>query len=111
MAYPIIRHKENIISQTPAICIYILEQNGYGINDPLQRIYALQVVLTIWDAFTEWISKINKAIGFGKWIQTRIGSYLQVIEEQLKRNNDGKGWFFGDKVSVADVFVVDFMRS
>eukprot|EP01084_Bolivina_argentea_P314729 545148_1 len=109
-AYPIVKHKENIISQTPAICMYILGQTEYKIENELERIYALQIVLTVWDAFTEWTGKINKTIGFGGWITSRIGSYLSVLENQLKRNNEGKGWYFGDKASVADVFVADFMR-
>eukprot|EP00483_Globobulimina_turgida_P001915 UN01917 len=76
----------------------------------VEKIYALQVALTAADTWSEWYNKKNKAVGFGKWITNRIGNFLAVLENQLKRNNDGKGWFFGDKPTIADVFVADFMR-
>ena len=118
-AYPILRHNKGetendsiVISQTAIICEYILSENGYGLTDRLQQLYSLQIALTIWDAWSDFAGKINRAIGFDKWITTRIGSYLNVFQEQLKRNGkEGKeGYFFGDKPSVADVFLVDFMR-
>ena len=34
---------------------------------------------------------------------------IDVLQAQLKRNNDGKGYYFGDKISIADIFVCDFI--
>eukprot|EP01084_Bolivina_argentea_P199589 341493_1 len=52
-AVPILKHGDIIISQTPAICVYVMEKYGFVPDDPLQRIYALQVTLTVADALSE----------------------------------------------------------
>lgn len=109
-AYPIVKYKDILISQTPVICQYILNENGFKCDNKLDEYHSMQVALTIWDMWDEYAFKKNKAIGFDKWITNRIGSFLNVLQAQLQRNNDGKGYFFGDKICIADIFMCDFMR-
>lgn len=71
--------------------------------------HALSTALTALDAFNEWAGKLNKMIGYDKWITNRIGSFLAVFNAALKRNDEGKGWIIGDKPSIADLCVVDLM--
>eukprot|EP00484_Ammonia_sp_Unknown_P000724 CAMPEP_0197020498 /NCGR_PEP_ID=MMETSP1384-20130603/1299_1 /TAXON_ID=29189 /ORGANISM="Ammonia sp." /LENGTH=265 /DNA_ID=CAMNT_0042448135 /DNA_START=60 /DNA_END=854 /DNA_ORIENTATION=+ len=116
-AYPILVHNKDgdtehpvIVSQTAAICEYILSENGYEIEDRMDRIYALQTALTVWDAWSEFYGKMNHFLGFEKWIDSRIASYLDVLEAQLSRHKEGAEWFYAEKPSIADVFLVDLMR-
>ena len=110
IAYPIIKYGKNVISQTPVICEYIMNENGFKCKDKMDEYYCRQIVLTVWDIWDEWAFKQNKSMGYDKWITNRVGSFLEVFTQQLKRNKDGKEWYFGDKISVADIFVCDLMR-
>jgi len=109
-AYPIVKYKDIVISQTAIVCQYILNENGFKCDNKLDEYHSMQVALTVWDAWDEWAFKKNKTLGFDKWITNRIGSFLDVLQAQLQRNNDGKGYFFGDKICIADIFVCDLMR-
>ena len=45
------------------------------------------------------------------FIKTRIYKFFKTLEAQLKQNDGGKGFYFDDKPSIADVFVYDiFVR-
>merc|ERR1712087_299578 len=41
----------------------------------------------------------------------RLSKHLQVLSAELKRNNGGKGWFYGDSVTFVDIYVATFMRA
>ena len=41
-AYPILKHKDVVISQTPIICQYILNENGFKCNDKLDEYHGMQ---------------------------------------------------------------------
>jgi len=118
-AYPVLRHNKKIgatetepvvISQTVAIVQYILSVHGRCPEDKVDEMHALSTALTALDAWNEWMFKKNKWIGFEGWITNRIGSFLAVFNAALKRNDGGKGWFFGDSPCIADLFVVDLLR-
>merc|ERR1712242_595032 len=102
--------KEVVISQTAAIVSDVLSANGYCPSDKTKELQSMSTALTALDAWNEWAGKVNKVLGYDKWITNRIGSFVNVLQAVLKRNNEGKGWMFGDNPSVADLCVVDLMR-
>eukprot|EP01084_Bolivina_argentea_P297524 512595_1 len=106
-AFPIVKHGDQLLSQTPAIIQYILAIGKVGPTDPLKAAQAMQVALTAADVWSEWFGKQDPP---KEWITKRVYDFCKVLNNQLKRNNDGKGFYFGDKPCIADIFVADFMR-
>ena len=94
-----------ILSQSVAISTYIAEKFDLMPNNPIDKAHALQVVLTCVDVVQESWKMIKIA-----WQSRRLPKFLTVLENNLKQNKEGKEWFFGDKVSIADAYVADFMR-
>lgn len=41
----------------------------------------------------------------------RLSRHIELFTAELGRNNGGKGWFYGDKVSFVDICVATFMRA
>ena len=41
----------------------------------------------------------------------RVSKHLEVLSAELKRNNDGEGWFYGDRITFVDIYVATFMRA
>ncbi|XP_056001226.1 S-crystallin SL11-like [Ostrea edulis] len=41
--------------------------------------------------------------------QNKTGPYMDILEEILKENNGGDGFFVGDKISMADILVFDML--
>jgi len=111
-AFPVLKIDGALLSQTFPICAYVMGKAGMVPKDLIQRAQAAQVALTAADLFTEYWAECNKTDEDIKddWIKGRGYSFLSVLEAQLKQNNGGKGFYFGDKVSVADLYVADFMR-
>ena len=38
-------------------------------------------------------------------------TFTQVLSAELKRNNGGKGWFYGDTITFVDIYVATFIRA
>ena len=36
---------------------------------------------------------------------------MDVVSAELNRNNEGKGWFYGDSITFIDIYVATFMRA
>mmetsp|Transcript_11764 Transcript_11764/g.14755 ORF Transcript_11764/g.14755 Transcript_11764/m.14755 type:complete len:711 (-) Transcript_11764:29-2161(-) len=116
-AVPIIKKGNFVLSQTPAIGGYLAEQLNLlptNINDKYQ---AMAVVLLVWDLVAEVVNSDRELATddakFDKLWGKENGRFIKilcVVEKQLKQNNGGKGYFFGDKVSYVDCFVCDVMR-
>ena len=68
--------------------------------------------MTAADAFDElWLFhyKHNKE-PTEDWIKTRIYKFFKTLQAQLMQNKEGKGWYFDDQISIADVFVYDLLN-
>jgi len=127
-ALPTVTHGDDLsLSQSTNILLFLGEVFGIQPKDPYHRALANQVSLTVYDVLVECYQK-RREVNYGEldkmkdedkekavkalngFLDTRFASYLELIQEQLSRNNKGKGWFFEDSVSVADVQVADLMR-
>ena len=53
----------------------------------------------------------NKALDEFTKKDGRLSKHLDVLTAELNRNNKGKGWFYGDKVTFIDIYVATFMRA
>lgn len=53
----------------------------------------------------------NKALDEFTQKDGRLSKHLDVFTAELLRNNKGKGWFYGDKVTFVDIYVATFMRA
>jgi len=122
-AFPIVSHNDNVVlSQSTNIILFLGDVLGLAPDNIVERAYANQIQLTIYDTLLEVsykrreIEKEDKKTqeekdqALNNFLDTRFSSFLEVIEQQLKRNNEGKGWFFGDKVTFADVQANELMR-
>mgnify|MGYP001049660934 FL=1 len=47
--------------------------------------------------------------GMDNWVSETLPQKLELLENRLKQNKDGKGWFVGEKVTMADVQVFQFL--
>ena len=41
----------------------------------------------------------------------RMSKHIDVLTAELNRNNGGKGWFYGDKITFVDIYAATFMRA
>jgi len=122
-AFPVVAHDSGItVSQSTNILLFLGEVLGLAPDDVVERALANQVQLTVYDALSEGGNKrqeVNKddqksneqkQTVLNEFYNGRFASFLELIEAQLKRNGEGKGWFFGNKVTFADIQVADLLR-
>jgi len=121
-AMPIVAHANDLVlSQSTNIMLFLGDKFGLSPDNAIERALANQVQLTVYDVFSEISNKrqeLNKGNNtedekqqtLNEFLNTRFSTFLEFFEAQLKRNNDGKGWFFGNKPTFADVQVADLMR-
>jgi len=122
-ALPTVSHESGItLSQSTAIVLFLAEVLDLNPDTSIERALANQIQLTVYDALTETSNKrseINKddqksneqkQTVVNEFLGGRFASYLELFEAQLKRNDEGKGWFFGKKATFADVQVHDVMH-
>jgi len=121
-AFPIVSHGNDLVlSQSTNIISFLADRFGLTPDNSIERALANQVQLTAYDILLEVrhkrieLDKANntedeKQQTFNEFLNTRFSSFLELFESQLKRNNEGKGWFFGNKPTFVDVQVDEVMR-
>ena len=68
------------------------------------------VALTAADVWSEYFGKYQgDKEPTDDWIKSRVYKFFGVMEAQLKQNKEGKGFYFDDAPSIADVFVYDML--
>jgi len=127
-ALPLVTHGDDLsLSQSTNILLFLSQVFDIQPKDPYHRALANQISLTVYDALLDGGNK-RRELNFSElekmtkedkektlktlydFLDTRFASYLELFQEQLSRNNKGKGWFLEDSVSVADIQVADLMR-
>ncbi|XP_048740716.1 glutathione S-transferase 1-like [Ostrea edulis] len=103
------------IPQSGAIMRYVGRAFGlYGANNDEST--GIDVILGATDDFVKHVITATyekddaKKAELKKDIeQSKVVQYMDILEEILKENNGGDGFFVGDKISVADILVFDML--
>jgi len=122
-AMPIVGHDDDLVlSQSTNIMMFLGDVLGLSPDNNIDRALANQIQLTGYDVLSECFLKrreiekdesktsSEKEVILNGFLDTRFASFLELIEHQLKRNDEGKGWFFGKKVTFVDVYIAELMR-
>eukprot|EP00484_Ammonia_sp_Unknown_P017087 CAMPEP_0197026172 /NCGR_PEP_ID=MMETSP1384-20130603/6329_1 /TAXON_ID=29189 /ORGANISM="Ammonia sp." /LENGTH=270 /DNA_ID=CAMNT_0042454791 /DNA_START=29 /DNA_END=841 /DNA_ORIENTATION=+ len=128
-AFPIATHNDDfVISQTPAIVLFLADMfPKMKPSNPLQLARARQMMMTVADVLEEahtashpvephkgYLTQkeaADKALVEFTKKGGRMSKHLDVLTAELNRNNNGKGWFYGDSVTFIDLYVATFMRA
>lgn len=86
---------------------YLGVKLGYVPDDPVLE-YQIESLFGLREDYTRGLlpafrSKDQEAID--KWFDENSPKYLGFLETRLSRNNDGTGWFVGDRITLADIIV------
>ena len=112
------------VNQMSCILQYLGEKHGLAGETLEERCHALQIALT-WNDLLEnamaayhpldpnasYISQKQAAMPYiTKFMETRLPKYLMHLEECLKKNREGMGYIVGNKLSFADICILNMMR-
>ena len=135
---PIVHHNDDfVLCQCPAICLFLAKVFGFEPESMMDAARANQIVLTIGDCIVETqyashptemhlsyddqkeeadrvtglLCRYDSELSGTDAKQGRLYRLLYPCECELARNNKGKEWFYGSRLSIADVFCACFMRA
>jgi len=106
-----------VLSQSGAIARFVADQVGLAPSTAAEQAQADMIIEGVkdlheklakirWEQDEEKKKEMKKEM-FEKTLPTQLGYF----EKLLKSNNDGKGYFFGDKLTYADLGVFDLWNS
>ncbi|XP_031572865.1 hematopoietic prostaglandin D synthase-like [Actinia tenebrosa] len=108
---PMMEVDDEKFSQSMTIFRYVARQTGLCPTDSLQIAKCDMIVDTENDLAAKRIKYYYekdeklKEIYKGEYFQTYLPEFVSKITGLLKKNNDGKGFFIGDKMTYADIAV------
>lgn len=123
-APPFLRDGEVIIGKTSAILHYLGPRLGLSPDDERQRLWCLQIQLTIADAVTE-AHDTHHPVGLGKYYEEqqpearrraaefraeRLPKFLGWFETILARNPAGPDYLVGDAATYADLSLFQLLE-
>jgi len=100
-----------MMGQSWAMARYVAREHDLYGSNAWEGAMIDQVIYTIEDLskpFTEWHFELDaekKEEKMKTLTETTVPQFLGRLENLLKQNNDGKGFFIGDKLSLADTVV------
>eukprot|EP00092_Neocalanus_flemingeri_P066805 GFUD01081434.1.p1 GENE.GFUD01081434.1~~GFUD01081434.1.p1 ORF type:complete len:247 (-),score=48.85 GFUD01081434.1:131-871(-) len=112
------------ITQLPCIMQYLGEKHGLAGNSLQDRTRALQIAMTWNDLLAEAMTafhpvKLNESYQsqkaeaqpfIEKFLASRLSTFLQFFEDNLKINDGGRGFMIGSSLSFADVAILNMLR-
>ena len=125
---PILKHtvdgKEEVINQLPAVLTYLGKLYNFLPDNALDLARTLQISLTALDALSgaehayhpinprdAYANQVEAAkVTVATFLENRLPVFLDMLEKALKMNNQGKGFYIGDTMTIADLVVYNFMR-
>jgi len=129
LAPPIVTHNDDfVLAQTGAIVLFLAELfPDLKPKNILQMARARQMLFQVIDAVEEAHTashpveahksysiqkeEANKTLKEFTKKDGRLSKHIDVLTAELNRNNGGKGWFYGDKITFIDIYVATFMRA
>merc|ERR1711976_127178 len=109
---PLLEVDGKFISQSKCIARYLAKQFGLLGDNDMDQARADMIVDFVDDlraplfAIMREENEENKAKLREKYASEQFPTFLETFEKVLKENNGGDGYFVGDKVSWADLYVV-----
>ncbi|XP_064614289.1 glutathione S-transferase P 2-like [Liolophura sinensis] len=124
-APPMIKNGEFQLSQMPVICMYLGKKYGLYPDNEADEYHAMQVMATISDYITEgrlcfhgvnwqasYFTQQEETKPYIKHFTTnRIPNFLNHFETALSRNDGGKGYLFGTKLTYVDLALLHILRA
>jgi glutathione S-transferase len=108
-APPILKVGDQLVGQTNSIVRFAAARLRLLPESDLDQARADQIMNNIQDAWGEAMKQENADKGdVRKFLDTRFAQWMGTFERPLKVKK-GQQWYFGDKISVADLIVSDFM--
>lgn len=121
---PILKHGDNVFHQTIAIFTYVGKLFHLLPEDPVDLAHCYQIMLTTFDALHEAelsYHPVEKSGSYAaqheaaerviaRFMNERLPLFMKNLELALQKNNNGASYYFGDKLSIADVVVYQFIR-
>lgn len=108
---PVLEIKEGKFGQSAAICRYLArEHNLYGKSN-LDAFRIDEVCETMKDLFMDLVpiymekDQAKKDGLIDETVKNKLPRYLVFLERRLSENEEGKGWFVGKDINLADLVV------
>jgi len=93
--------------QSYAIMRYLGVKLGYVPSDPVQH-YQMDSIIGLRDDFANGLIPLSFAKdpeGVAKHYADHAPRYLQMFQDRLVQNHEGNGWFVGETVTIADIYI------
>jgi len=110
-APPLVRHKKAYIGQTNTVVRYVASKLHLMPSDELDQYYTDMLMANVQDISSElWNKSSAKTEEKEEWLKTRGDKWLKTISQPLLREKNQE-YYFGNKISAADLIVTVFLES
>ncbi|ETO26072.1 hypothetical protein RFI_11066 [Reticulomyxa filosa] len=111
-APPLVRHNKVYVSQTNTVVRYVATKLHLLPADELDQFYADVIMANIQDINSEFSNKSSaKPEEKEEWLKTRAANWLKLLSEPLVHGGKEKEYYFGNKISYADLVVTIFLET